>query len=185
MKKITSLVLLALALVWLSCDERTEKTDSGGVLLEVDFGNAIPFRVSVNQAVGAGSLVTTDSLVINSVIANPLGVSSELMDVELESIEVIFERVDGGTRLPPPYVVKTLATIPAGGSFTILNQELMSFEQLETQPLSDLLFENGGFDKETGRTYIRLNLYIRVFGRTLGNRRVESVSRPHTMEFVQ
>nr|NIR37160.1 hypothetical protein [Actinomycetota bacterium]NIS32860.1 hypothetical protein [Actinomycetota bacterium]NIU67837.1 hypothetical protein [Actinomycetota bacterium]NIW29605.1 hypothetical protein [Actinomycetota bacterium] len=90
-----------------------------------------------------------------------------------------------GTRLPPPYVVKTLATIPAGASFTILNQELMSFEQLETPPLSDLLFENGGFDKETGRTYIRLNLFIRVFGRTLGNRRVESVSRPHTMEFVQ
>ena len=148
MRKIASLLLLTFSLVGLACDERTEETDSGGVLLEVDFGTVLPFRASVNNA-------------------------------------VVYERVDGGTRLPPPYVVKLLGTIPAGGNFTINNLELLSFDQLNNPPLSDLLVENGGFDKETGLTYIRMNLIIRAFGRTLGGRRVESVPRPHTMEFTQ
>lgn len=185
MKKSASLVLLSLALLWLSCDERTQETDSGGVLLEVDFGTVLPFRVSVNDAVASGSLVVAQNLTINSVIADPFGATSNLMDVELESVEVRYERADGGTRLPPTYVVKTLATIPAGGTFTINGQELMSFDQLNSPPLSDLLIQNGGFDRETGLTYIRLNLFIRVFGKTLGNRSVESESRPHTMEFTQ
>lgn len=185
MKKIARLVLLSLALIGLGCDERTEETDSGGVLLEVDFGTVLPFRASVNNAVATGSLVTAPLLTISNVIASPLTNSSPLLAVELESLEVRFERADGGTVLPPAYVAKLLATIPPGGSLTISNQELMSFDQLNSPPLSDLLFENGGFDKETGLTYIRLNLLIRVFGRTLGNRRVESRSRPHTMEFTQ
>lgn len=185
MKKSASLVLLSFALLWLSCDERTQETDTGGVLLEVDFGTNLPFRQSVNEAVASGSLVVVQNLTINSIVADPVGTSSNLMDVELESIEVRYERADGGTRVPPTYVVKTLATIPAGGSFTILGQELMSFEQLNSPPLSDLLVENGGFDRETGLTFIRLNVFIRVFGKTLGNRSVDSVSRPHTMEFIQ
>ena len=185
MKKFASLVLLPLALVLAGCDERTEESDTGGVLLEVDFGTLLPFRASVNSAINSGSVVTAQSLTINSVISNPTGGVSSLMDVELDSLEVTFQRADGGTRLPPPYVVKLLATVPAGGGFTIAGQELMSFDQLNNPPLSDLLTENGGFDKETGLTYIRMNLFIKVFGKTLGNRRVESVARPHTMEFTQ
>lgn len=185
MKRITGLVLLSLALIGLGCDERTEQTDTGGVLLELDFANLIPFRASVNQAVAGGSVVSADSLVFNSVVADPLASTSDLMDIELESIEVTFERVDGGTRVPPPYVHKLIGTIPVDGTFTVQNMPLMSFDQLSTPPLSDLLFENGGFDKETGLTFVRMNLFIRAFGRTLGNRRVESVPRPHTMEFTQ
>ena len=186
MRKFVSLVLLLpLALLLAGCDERTEETDTGGVLLEVDFGTVLPFRASVNAAVASGSVITVQSLVINSIVSNPTGGTSSLMDVELESLEVTFQRADGGTRVPPPYVVKLLATIPVGGGFTITNQELMSFDQLSNPPLSDLLIENGGFDKETGLTHVRMNLFIKVFGKTLGNRRVESVSRPHTMEFTQ
>jgi len=186
-RKIASLLLLlTLPFVGLACDERTEETDSGGVLLEVDFGTVLPLRASVNDVVGNnGSLVQVEAVTFTSIVANPNAVASDLMNIELESFEVVFQRVDGGTRLPPPYVVKLLATIPAGGSFTINDLELMSFDQLNNPPLSDLLFANGGFDKETGLTFIRMNLFIRAFGRTLGGRRVESVPRPHTMEFTQ
>lgn len=186
MRKIASLLLLIFSLVGLACDERTEETDSGGVLLEVDFGTVLPLRASVNEAVNTnGSLVQVEQVTFTSIVANPNTEVTSLMDIELESFEVIFERVDGGTRLPPPYVVKLLATVPAGGLFQLNNLELMSIDQLNNPPLSDLLFENGGFDKETGLTYIRMNLIIRAFGRTLGGRRVESVPRPHTMEFTQ
>jgi len=184
-RKIASLLLLTFSLVGLACDERTEKTDSGGVLLEVDFGTVLPLRASVNSAVSTNSLVQVDTVTFSAVVANPNATATDLMNIELESLEVVFQRADGGTRVPPPYVVKLLATVPAGGNFSINNLELMSFDQLRNPPLSDLLFDNGGFDKETGLTYIRMNLIIRAFGRTLGGRRVESVPRPHTMEFVQ
>lgn len=185
MKKIASLLLLTLSLVGLACDERTEKTDSGGVLLEVDFGSVLPLRASVNDAVSTNSLVQAQAVTFSSIVANPNATATALMDIELESFEVIYQRVDGGTRVPPPYVVKLLATVPADGTFTLNNLELMSFDQLNNPPLSDLLFENGGFDKETGLTFIRMNLMVRAFGRTLGGRRVESAPRPHTMEFTQ
>lgn len=185
MRKIASLLLLTFSLAGLACDERTEETDSGGVLLEVDFGTVLPFRASVNEAVSTNSLVAADMVRFSSVLFNPSVDATQLMDIELESLEVVFERVDGGTRLPPPYVVKLLGTVPAGGNFSINNLELMSFDQLNNPPLSDLIFANGGFDEETGLTYMRMNLIIRAFGRTLGGRRVESVPRPHTMEFTQ
>ncbi len=186
MKKVTSLLLLSLALLWISCDERTERTDSGGVLLEVEFtSTGVPVVISVNGSFAPTGQVTVGTININSIIANPNGVSSSLMDVEVESLEVTFQRSDTGTRVPPPYVERILGTVSAGGTLTLNNWPIMSIDQLRNPPLSDLLFENGGFDRETNDTVIKLDLYVRVFGRTIGNRRIESTPRPHTIEFRQ
>lgn len=186
MRDVVRISLLLIPLLFLGCRERTEQHDSGGVLLEVDFGAELTYLVSVNTvAATSGALVQTTILNITNIVSDPDGGSSQLMDVELETLEVTFERVDGGTRVPPPYVVNILGTVPANGSFGINNMELLTWEQIEQPPLSDLLYENGGYDKETGLTRIKMNLWIRVFGRTLAGRAVESVPRPHTMLFVQ
>lgn len=189
MKKIAQLliVLTPALLFLLSCDERTQETDTGGVLLEVEFSsNDVPVIISVNDAVqNNGSLVLVGNIDINSVVADPNGNTSSLMDVELEAMEVTFRRADSGTRVPPAYVERLLSTIPVGGQLTLNDWPIMSVDQFRNPPLSDLLFENGGFDEETGDTIVRLDVIIRVFGRTLGDRRVESVPRPHTIEFRQ
>ena len=39
-----------------------------------------------------------------------------MMDVQLETIEVIFSRADTGTRVPPPYYVNLIGTVPVGGT---------------------------------------------------------------------
>ena len=179
------LLMVSLALLGLGCDERTEETDSGGVLLEVEFVS-VPNVVSVNEAnTTGGGLVTVTTLNVNSVVARPGSTTSPLMDVELEAIEITFRRVDGGSRVPASLVDRLLFTVPVGGTLTVTNQPIMSLDQLQNPPMSDLLFENGGFDKETGKTFIRMDVIVRVFGRTLGERRVESVPRPHTIEFRQ
>ncbi len=186
MKKVTSLLLLSLALLWISCDERTERTDTGGILLEVEFtGTGVPVIVSVNNNFAVSQTVTVGTMEVSSVVANPNGVTSSLMDVELESFEVTFQRVDSGTRVPPPYVERVLATVTAGGTATFNNWPIMSVDQLRNPPLSELLFENGGFDTETGDTVVRMDVFVRVFGRTLSNRRIASIPRPHTIEFRQ
>lgn len=176
------LLVAALVLLAAACDDRASGTDSGGVLLDVEVASAgIPFRVNVN---GADSLMLP-SLEINSTVADPNGVTSSLMDVELETLEVRYVRSDAGTRAPPPYVVEVLGTVPVGGTLTLNNWDVMSFEQFRTPPLSDLKFENGGVDAETGLNVVRLDLIIRVFGRTRAGDEVASVPRGQTIEFTQ
>lgn len=46
------------------------------------------------------------------------------------------------------------------------------------------MFENGGFDKETGQTNIALNMTFVLFGTTLAGDAVASIPRTETFEFV-
>ncbi len=182
MMRIGAAVLVALAM--LACEARTDGTDHGGVLLDVAWaasGGGIPFRVSVN---GNDSLMIP-TIRISSIAADPNGATSSLMDVELETMEVVFRRSDAGSQVPAPYVVSVLGTVPIGGILTLNNWDVMSFEQFRNPPLSDLRFENGGLDKETGLDVIRLELITRVFGRTRSGRSVQSVPRAQTIEFGQ
>lgn len=185
MKALTKLLpICALAVLALGCEERTDRTDSGGVLLDVAFtGTDIPGRVSVN---GANNIVQVPTITITSRAAEPGGVISALMDVEIETLEVIYERADVGTRVPPPFIFQVLGTVPINGTLTLNDWPVMSIEQFQNPPISDLFIANGGFDKETGATVIRLNLNVRVFGRTRSGKEVASVMRrSQTIEFVQ
>ena len=74
--------------------------------------------------------------------------------------------------------------MPVGGTLTLTNFPIMSAEQTRSPPLSDLLIINGGFDRETGATFIRLNVTFRAFGTTLTGTRVASQPRTQTIEFV-
>ena len=173
------LLALALALVLLGCVERTEETDSGGVLLEVEFTSTV-LRVGVEES----ETVRIPTITITSIVADPTGASSSLMNVQLRSLETTFTRADTGTRVPPPYLFNIIGTVPVGGSLTLSDFPIMSTEQTRTPPLSDLLILNGGFDRETGDTLIRLNVTFRAFGTTLTGTRVASQPRTQTIEFV-
>ena len=106
------------------------------------------------------------------------------MDVQLNVIEVTFSRADTGTRVPPPFVFNVIGTVPVGGTLTYSDLPIMSTDQLRSLPLADLLFENGAIDRETGASTIKLNVSVRVFGRTVGGDDVASNSRTQTIEFV-
>ncbi len=175
--KVTMLVVIAL--LALGCEERTEQTDSGGVLLEVEFTSTV-LRVGVEES----ETVTIPTINVTSIVADPTATTSSLMDIQLRTLEVTFARADSGTRIPPPYVFNIIGTVPVGGSLTLTNFPIMSNEQTRVPPLSDLLVANGGFDRETGNTTVRLNVNFRAYGTTLGGTAVSSVTRTQTMEFV-
>ena len=181
----TLLLLLALGLVVAGCESRTDRTDSGGVLLSVTDFDGLPVQASVNATItGSNGLITIDEIVIQNVPANPNGVVSELMNVEMDSYEITFTRADTGTRLPPPFVRDIFGVAPVGGTETYNNLPITSLEQLTTQPLSDLQFQNGGFDRETNSDTILLNFRLRFFGRTLSGDEVETAPIGFTIEFV-
>ena len=193
MKKVIFIPLLVVLLVGLSaCESRTDKVDGGGVLLSISDFDGLPIAVGVaaatfnpfDDAVGFGScLVTIEELIIQNVAKDPNGVTSELMNVEIESYEIFFTRADTGTRLPPVFVRNLFGVVPVNGTYAVDNLPIMSCEQLGTTPLSDLLPSNGGFDKETGESIIRLNFNMRFYGRTLSGDPVDSGMAPWTVEF--
>lgn len=179
MKATLKILALAAALVFVGCNDRVDEVDSGGVLLEVEFEETT-YRVSVNST----SLVQIETVNINNVVVVPGGPSSQLMDVQLETIEVNYSRADTGTRVPPPFYVNVISTVPVGGELTYSNMPIMSFDQLNRVPLSDLKFENGAIDRETGASVVKLFATVRVYGKTVSGKNVSSLPRTQTFEFV-
>lgn len=178
-----SLLIFAclVALVASGCSSRLDKTDGGGVVLSLSDFDGLPIRVFVNTS---GLLLQIGELTLENVAKDPTGLTSDLMNVELNSVEVLYTRADRGTRKPPPLVKGVFGVVPVEGNLTIENLDVMGADQFLNPPLSDLLFQNGGFDKETGSTVVKLNLTLRFFGRTLSGDAVESAPATFTVEFV-
>ena len=182
MRKILNVALAAiLTFGMLACEQRTDRVDGGGVLLT--FGEITwPATYSVGASASAGG-AAIDTVTLVSVVKDPTGVTSQLMDVELQSFEVTFQRADTGTRLPPTLVRTFPGVIPVNSTLTITGMFFMLAGQLENPPLSDLLVSNGGVDKETGAEFTLLNVSIVFFGRTLSGDEVQSAPLRKTVQF--
>jgi len=182
MRKILNISLAGILVFGLlACEQRTARTDGGGVLLtfgQIDWAALYSVGASVTNG-GA----TIDTVTLVSVAKDPNGVTSSLMDVELQSFEVSFQRADTGTRLPPVLVRTFPGIIPVNGTLTISGMFFMLLSQLENPPLSDLLAVNGGVDQETGADFTLLDVSIVFFGRTLSGDEVQSAPLRKTVQF--
>ena len=156
----------------------------GGVILSITDFDGLPIQASVNT-LAAGGFLQIGQLDMQNIAADPTGNTSTLMNVEVERYEVGFTRADEGTRLPRPTVRGIFGMVPVNGTITYDNLPIMSAEEFTNQPLSDLLYENGGVDSETGSEAILLNFEVKFYGRTLGGDRVETrVPARFTIQFV-
>lgn len=160
--------------------DRIDQTD-GSVFLTVTDFDGLASRVGVNAA---GGLLTIDEIQISNFPKNSSTATSPLQDVEMQSYEVRFRRVDTGSRTPTDLVRSILGSAPVNGNVLYQNLPLMDASQLANPPLTDLLFENGAFDKETGSQVITLDLTVTFFGRTIGGDQVASGPVSFTIEFV-
>jgi hypothetical protein len=161
------LLVSCLALGLSACEERTDRTDQGGVILSTTDFDGLPVIVSANTEADTDALVSIDNLTITSFLRDPDGTGSDLMSVELQSYQVIYTRIDGGTVRPPPYIRGIFGILPAPGTTDYTDLPIMGAEQIFNPPISNLLFENGGVDPETGTTVITLNAELTFFGETL------------------
>ena len=185
MRRVTNyLLILILAVGVAGCDSNTDRTDGGGVLLSVSDFDGLPLLASVNSTLSAGGLIQIESLTIQNIAKNPTGTTSDLMNVEIQSYEVQYSRADRGTRVPTPFVRGIFGVAPVDGTLDYDNLPVMSSDQLNQVPLSDLKFSNGGFDKETGESKIVMNFSVRFFGRTLSGDTVDTAPIFFTIEFI-
>jgi len=185
MRRVTNCFLILLLAIGIAgCDSRTDRTDGGGVLLSVSDFDGLPLLVGVNSTIAAGCLVQMESLTIQNIAKSPVGTTSDLMNVEIQSYEVQYSRADRGTRVPTPFVRGIFGVVPVDGTLDYDNLPIMSCDQINQVPLSDLKFASGGFDKETGESNVVLNFSVRFFGRTLSGDTVDTAPIFFTIEFI-
>lgn len=178
-----ALLALAVALSGLAgCSDRVDRSE-GGVILSVTDFDGLPSQVSVN-ALGFPPLVTIDQITIENLPKDPNGNTSNLMNVEMQSYEIVYTRVDTGTRQPTPLVRSIFGVAPVNGQVVYDNLPILAAEQLTNPPLRDLLVVNGGIDSETGGRTITLELRVRFFGRTLTGDNVATAPIRFDVEFV-
>jgi hypothetical protein len=180
MFKTNGVLLCLVALLALSgCESRTDRSE-GGVILSISDFDGLPVRVGVNTS----SAVQMGSITIQNLPKNPAGGTTTLMNVEMTSYEVRYQRVDGGTRVPTPLVEGIFGVAPVNGTTVYDNLVIMGAEQFLNPPLEDLLFVNGGIDSETGSPVIKIRFRIRFFGRTLTGESVATEPAAFDIEFV-
>ena len=183
-RKGTILILAVLCTALLGCPQSISRTDGGGVLFYTASFNGVPVTVSVNNAMDTnGGLVQIGTINLALIVKNPNAGASSLMTVNVESYEVTFNRADTGTRTPPKLVRAIFGAVNAGGTLTFNNLPIMTTNQLQHQPLRDLLVD--GYDTETNSEVIVLNVSIRFFGRTLSGDAVETAPVQLTIDFTR
>ena len=178
------LMIICLVVVVTGCESRTDRTDGGGVLLSITDFDGLPIAASVSGTLGAGGFLQVGEVIVNNIAKNPVGTTSDLMNVEIISYEVNFSRADAGTRVPTRFTRGLFGVVPVNGSFSVDNLPVLSSDQLNSLPLSDLKPSNGGVDKETGQSKIVLNLALVFFGRSLSGDAVATAPALFTVEFT-
>jgi hypothetical protein len=110
---------------------------------------------------------------ILALVKAPSNVDQRFNDVRLTRYRVSYIRTDGGTLVPAPFVRTIDLLVSAGGGSTNLGGFLaFQSEAFNQAPFVALLPQNGGRDPETGRTAIRMDVVLEVFGETLAGSNV-------------
>lgn len=177
----STLTLILLLTALLGCSGDRIEDSEGSVLLLVTTFNGLPAQVNVNST---GTSVVIGTLVLENQPKNSRANTSNLQDMEIQTYQVTYDRVGAGTRAPATLVRDILGFIAVDGTFTLNNLPILTFDQLENPPLSDLLIENGGFDRETNSQVITLNLSLTFFGRTIAGDSIASEPVSFTVDFV-
>lgn len=179
-RKGTTFILAVLCTALLGCPQSLSQTD-GTVIISITDSDGIPVAVSAGTAVNTnGGLVQLGTITLTSVVKDPNGTSSSLMAVNIESYQVTFARADTGTRTPPKLVRGIFGAINPGGTLSFDNLPIMTNDQIQRQPVKDLLIH--GYDTETNSQVIVLNVQLVFFGRTLAGEAIKTAPANFTVD---
>lgn len=99
-------------------------------------------------------------------------------DVRITRYRVSYVRTDGGRQVPAPFVRSIDSFLSANGTAASLSKFLVVEQEAFTQaPFAALLPNNGGRDPETGRTTVKMDVIVEIFGQTLAGENVSGTTR--------
>ena len=133
---------------------------------------------------GTGCDQQAGTINLESFIKNPnavgdketIGRNPELNNIRITRYRVSYQRVDGGTLVPAPFVrsidiILTPGTSSGDNLFTIFQQDALS------QAPFAALISGSGRDPETNRPVITMDVIVEVFGATLAGENVTGSTR--------
>lgn len=130
----------------------------------------------LNIAVASGDRLRYPSLIIENKLKVPTGGTNALLSVKLDDYVVEWRRTDGGTKTPATEIFPLGNIVDVGGTLRYLNLSFMSIEAWQRSPFDQLYPFNGGIDRETGRSEIRLQAIVTFRGHTLSGQPVTAAN---------
>ena len=162
MKRISTVItLVASAMLLFSCT--LEKAVSILIIGSID-QTSTPFGDTLSND-GTIPSDTVDIVLFNE-LRNPDGVGGTAnSDIILDSITVIYNRVDGGSDTPTPFRYAITLRIPAEGSARVEEFPILPATKKAEFPLSDLVFF--GYERSTTFTSIKIDAILEFSGKTV------------------
>lgn len=169
-KVISTALLFALMVTTFSCSNEFTRSASPVELVVTNTQNIQ--RVDLRQG-APGCDLSFGTIKILALLKAPSNADQRFNDVRLTRYRVSYIRTDGGTLVPAPFVRSIDLFVTAGGGQADLTGfRLFQAEAVNQSPFPALLPQNGGRDPETGRTTIRMDVILEVFGETLAGSNV-------------
>lgn len=181
MKWMRVALMMVAATAMVSCSSDLSRSSSPVLLVvtntqalqQIDLnGNGSSGNTNCNQDVGTINLEAR--------IKNPPsgGGSQQFLDVRITRYKVSYQRTDGGTAVPAPFVRSIDALVLAGGGTTPMGKFIiLTSDAVAQAPFASLLPENGGRDPQTGRPFVQMDVIVEVFGETLAGTTVSGSTR--------
>ncbi len=175
-KWISTTLMVALAVTSFSCSNEFTRSASP-VELVVTNTQTIQ-RIDIDP-LAAGCAVNVGTIDIRAILKAPdINVDQRFNDVRITRYRVSYVRTDGGTLVPAPFVRTIDLLVTANGSAAALGQFIvLQADAVNQAPFAALLPGNGGRDPETGRTRIRMDVIVELFGETLAGSNVAGRTR--------
>ncbi len=163
-KKLIIAIVAVAALGAMSCS--SELTDNAApVELVVTMSQTIQ---QIDLDPGAAGCTGTVGTINMQVFPKNSAAVGDLLSVRVRRYRVSYRRTDGGTLVPAPFVRSIDTLIGVNESAGLTNFLILEGEAIRQAPFAALLPQNGGRDPETGRTTVKLEVIVEIFGETLG-----------------
>ena len=104
-------------------------------------------------------------------------VTGSFTQVRVTRYRVSYQRFDGGTLVPAPFVRSIDSLVGAGTTTGLSDFTVLQGDAVLQAPFAALFPNNGGRDPETGRTQVSMDVVVELFGETLGGDNVYDSTR--------
>jgi len=176
-KFLTWIALASAVALATACTNKQGETEAP-VYITVDLTDQNGLSVIVPARTLTIPTVTLESHLKNPGAPDTAGFAT----TELNYYTVTYRRADGGTIVPPVQQFAVGQTIHSGGQLTIQDFPVLTQSAMAGTPFDQLL--NGGIDRETGNTEIRMYYDIVFYGTTVSGFRVQSETATGIRIFV-
>ena len=174
MKTMIALAACALAAAVMGCSSELTRNSAPVEFVVTNTQNLQILDIADNDDPDCEESVGTINM---QVIPKNSEVSGQLNAVRVTRYRVSYQRTDGGRFVPAPFVRSIDTLIESGSSGSLTEFVILESDAVRQAPFAALLPQNGGRDPDTGRTIVKMDVIVEIFGETLGGENVYDATR--------